>query len=71
MITDVFEVVHSDICGPLEVLLMGGNKYFVTFVDEYSRMLWLYSIRTKDEALSMFQSLNLCLKNKLKNLLGY
>ena len=27
--TEVLRVVHSDVCGPLEVSSMGGNKYFV------------------------------------------
>ncbi|GAU27372.1 hypothetical protein TSUD_55260 [Trifolium subterraneum] len=27
---------HRNICGPIDVLSTGGNKYFITFVDEYS-----------------------------------
>lgn len=38
---DVLKVVHSDICGPFEVPSLGVNKYFISFVDEYSRMLTL------------------------------
>ncbi|GAU37837.1 hypothetical protein TSUD_56970 [Trifolium subterraneum] len=34
--SEVLNVVHSDICGPIDVLSTGGNKYFITFVDEYS-----------------------------------
>lgn len=37
--TNVLEVVHSDVCGPFEIPTIGGNQYFVTFVDEYSRMM--------------------------------
>jgi len=29
------ELVHSDVCGPFEPTL-GGNKYFVSFIDDYS-----------------------------------
>lgn len=35
----VLNVVHSDICGPIEVHTYSGNRYFIIFVDEYSRML--------------------------------
>jgi len=28
------EVVHSDVCAPFDVSSLGGNKYFLTFVDE-------------------------------------
>ncbi|GAU38465.1 hypothetical protein TSUD_151880 [Trifolium subterraneum] len=32
--SEVLNVVHSDICGPIDVLSTGGNKYFITFVDD-------------------------------------
>ena len=38
------EVIFSDVCGPFEVCSLGGNKYFVTFIDEYTRMSWVYLI---------------------------
>ena len=31
-------VVHYDVCGPFLVASTGGNKYFVSFVDEFTRM---------------------------------
>ena len=37
----LLHVVYSDVCGPLEVPSLGGNKYFVTFVDDFSRKLAL------------------------------
>ncbi|PNX79017.1 putative copia-type protein, partial [Trifolium pratense] len=49
------EVIHSDICGPFEVPSLSGSKYFITFVDEYTRMLWLYTIKFKREALDVFK----------------
>jgi len=51
----VVNVVHSDICGPIEVPTYSGKIYFITFVDKYSRMLWLYSINLKSDALKVFQ----------------
>jgi len=36
---ELLNVVYSDVCGPLEVLSLGGNKYFISFVDEFSRKL--------------------------------
>lgn len=52
---NVLEVVHSDACGPFEIPSLGGNRYFVSFVDEFSTMLWMYLIKTKDEVLSIFK----------------
>ncbi|GAU17358.1 hypothetical protein TSUD_232340 [Trifolium subterraneum] len=53
--SEVLNVVHSDIYGPIDVLSTGGNKYFITFVDEYSRMIWLYHITAKSEAFEVFK----------------
>ncbi|KAK2404089.1 hypothetical protein QL285_053465 [Trifolium repens] len=53
--SEVLNVVHSDICGPIDVLSTGGNKYFMTFVDEFSRMTWLYHIKVKSEAFNVFK----------------
>lgn len=52
---DLLGVVHSDVCGPFEVPSLGGNKYFVSFIDEFSKMMWLYLIRTKGEVFEIFQ----------------
>lgn len=29
-------------CGPLQVDLIGGNKYFVTFIDDFNQKIWTY-----------------------------
>ena len=34
------QLVHSDMCGPIPIMLMGGALYFVTFIDDYSRKVW-------------------------------
>ena len=31
------ELIHSDVCGPMPVNSVGGSRYFVTFVDDYTR----------------------------------
>ncbi|KAA0033023.1 gag/pol protein [Cucumis melo var. makuwa] len=31
------ELVHSDLCGPMNVKARGGYKYFISFIDDYSR----------------------------------
>ena len=44
------ELVHSDLCGPMPTPSANGNKYFLKFVDDYSRMCWIYYLKTKSEA---------------------
>ena len=38
-----FELIHCDVWGPCPVLSPTGFRYFVTFVDDFSRVTWLYS----------------------------
>lgn len=64
---DLLEVVHSDVCGPFEVPSLGGNKYFVSFVDEFSRMMWLFFIKTKGEVFQFFKGSKLWLRSKVES----
>jgi len=50
----ILEVIYSDVCGPLQVDSIGGNKYFVTFIDDFSRKLWSYLIKKKSEVIEVF-----------------
>ena len=53
--TQPLELIHSDICGPMSVNSVGGSKYFITFIDDYSRFTYVYMIKNKSEALEKFQ----------------
>ena len=37
MSTDIFDLIHFDVWGPSLVSNIGGSRYFVVFVDDYSR----------------------------------
>ena len=49
-----FEVVHSDIWGPCPVVSKSGFRYFVTFVDDYSRVTWLYFMKNHLDLFEIF-----------------
>jgi hypothetical protein len=51
----ILELIHSDVCGPFKVSSTGGARYFVTFVDDYSRKLWVYFISQKSQVLDKFR----------------
>ena len=48
------ELVHADIFGPTRTLSLGNKRYFILFVDDFTRMMWLYFLNEKSEAFSMF-----------------
>ncbi|KAA3481749.1 pleiotropic drug resistance protein 3-like [Gossypium australe] len=31
------QLVHADVCGPMKTLSLNGSKYFILFIDDYSR----------------------------------
>ena len=46
-VTEAFEVVHSEVCGPMRVNSYGGSQYFVTFIDDYKRYTHVYVSKHK------------------------
>lgn len=51
----ILELVHSDVCGPFRTNSLGGARYFVSFIDDFSRKIWLYFISNKSQVLTKFQ----------------
>ena len=49
-----FELVHSDLWGPAPLDSINGYKYYVIFVDHYTRFTWLYLLTNKSEVYSKF-----------------
>ena len=60
------ELIHSDVCGPLQVQARGAYTYFVTFTDDLSRYGYVYLMRHKSETLDKFKEF----KNEVENQLG-
>jgi transposase InsO family protein len=53
--TQALELVHSDICGPMQTASMHTKAvYFITFIDDHTRFTVLYAIRHKSEAFQCF-----------------
>ena len=49
------QLVHSDVCGPLNVQARGGYEYFISFIDDYSRYGYIYLMRRKSETFEKFK----------------
>lgn len=52
----VLELVHGDLCGPISPETASGYRYFFLLVDDYSRYMWVYFLKGKDEALKAFRN---------------
>lgn len=64
------EMIHTDVCGPINVESPRGSKYFVLFKDEFSGYRVVYFLRQKSEVFAEFKKFeSLILRqtgNKLK-----
>ena len=49
------ELIHSDVCRPLQVESISGSRYFVTFIDDYSRSVAVFFIKHKTEVFEKFK----------------
>ena len=49
------ELIHSDVCGPINIQARGGYEYFVTFTDDYSRYGHVYLMLKKSETFDRFK----------------
>lgn len=57
--------IHSDVCGPLPLKSIGGALYFVTFIDDFSRMVFVYTIKSKGEVFTKFVEFKKYVENQL------
>jgi len=61
------EVIHGDLCGPMEVTSLGGSRYFMVLEDDYTRMVFAYFLRGKNEAFDKFQEFKNFVENQRGN----
>lgn len=52
--SEVLGLVHTDVCGPMPVKSIGGARYLLTFIDDFSRKTFCYSIESKDKVFECF-----------------
>lgn len=60
------ELIDTDVCGPMEKKSIGGASYFITFIDDMTRRVFVYFIKSKDEVYEKF----VVFKNMAESQLG-
>ena len=56
----ILELIHIHVFGPMTVPSLGGSKYYLSFINNFSRMTWIYFLKKKSdvfERLLEFKSL--------------
>ena len=54
--SEILEIIHTYICGPFATPCLNGQKYFITFIDDHTRFMYLYLLYEKYEALDAFKT---------------
>jgi hypothetical protein len=59
------ELIHTDICGPISINSHGGNRYFITFIYDFSRMCWVYFLVKNQKFFQFLENFRKWLKDKV------
>ena len=49
------EIIHTDVCGPLNIKARGIYEYFIIFIDDYSRFKYAYLMQKKSKTFEKFK----------------
>ena len=50
------DLIHTNICGPLTITTLGGYKYFIIFINDFSRYGYVEQIHEKSDPLNVFKA---------------
>jgi hypothetical protein len=42
------ELIHYDLCGLMTIPFANGNRYSMDFIDDYTKMFWIYLLKSQD-----------------------
>lgn len=62
--SDLLEIVHTDVCGPMRCESLGKSKYFVTFIDDAIRWCEVRFLKSKDEIFEAFKEVKALFENQ-------
>ena len=61
------EIIHSDLWGPSPIVSHLGHRYYVIFIDDFTRYTWLYPLKLKSDVLSVFTNFQLRVEKQLNH----
>ena len=54
-LSELLELVHTDVCGPINIRAHCSYEYFITFTDDYSRYGYVYLMYLKSDSFEKFK----------------
>lgn len=62
--SDILELIHSDLMEPMENMSIGHARYILSFIDDYSRKIFIYFLKEKSEVMSTFIDFKVFIENQ-------
>ncbi|GKC99827.1 gag-pol polyprotein [Tanacetum coccineum] len=60
--TAPFDIVQFDVWGPSPVSIKGDSKYYVSFIDDFTRYTWIYLVIRRFDFLTVFKEFRALIK---------
>ena len=58
------EIIHSDLCGPMQTPSLASSHYMLTFIDDLTRKNWVYFLKYKSEVFEKFYNFKALVENQ-------
>lgn len=68
---EILELVHTDVCGPMQTKSLGGAYYFLIFIDDIIRYTWVYFTRNKSDMFEFFKEFKSMVESKHQRALKF
>lgn len=57
-------LVYTDVCGQTKATSLSNNRYFILFIDKYTRYCWVYFLKVKSEVAKVFRKFKAIVENQ-------
>lgn len=63
--TEILQLLHSDVMGPMQTKSIGHAKYLLTIIDDYSRYVFVFFLKKKSEVIEQFRNFKVFIENQM------
>ena len=63
----LFTLIHNDIWGPSRVPNLSNTRWFISFINDRSRLCWIYLVEEKFETFSIFKQFHLMVQTQFNS----
>ena len=64
--SEILELMHTDVWGLAQVSFLVGSHYYVTFIDDAIRQVWVYFLRQKSDVFQTFKKWKCLVENETR-----